>query len=166
MEDKDLGTTWHEFVDVSLPDRWITRVAVDPLDEMTVYATLSGYRAGETASHVFKTTDGGETCQDISGYLPDAPVNDIVVDHNASVVIVGEDVGVYYLKNGKKNWKRWAWGCRPSRSWISGFASPPTCTPCMCRLYGPGCSRLTSTSISGPPRPSQTLCRGGYCEAR
>lgn len=102
---EDLGETWHEFVDAGLPDRWVTRVAVDPRDEQTVYATFSGYRAGEVASHVFKTTDGGESWRDISGNLPNAPVNDIVVDRTSGTVIIGGDVGIYYLKNGKKNWK-------------------------------------------------------------
>jgi photosystem II stability/assembly factor-like uncharacterized protein len=102
---EDLGETWHEFVDLGLPERWVTRIAVDPLDEQTAYATFSGYRAGETASHVFKTTDGGETWKDISGNLPNAPVNDIVIDHHNSTVIVGGDVGIYHLKNGKRNWK-------------------------------------------------------------
>lgn len=102
---EDLGQNWHEFVDVGLPDRWVTRVAVDPRDEKTVYATFSGYRNGETASHVFKTTNGGETWQDISGNLPNGPVNDIVVDEANSTIYVGTDAGVFYLKNGKKNWK-------------------------------------------------------------
>jgi hypothetical protein len=102
---EDLGETWHEFVDVGLPDAWVTRVAVDPLDEETVYATFSGYRAGGTASHVFKTTDAGDTWRDISGNLPNAPVNDIVIDHDNSTVIVGGDMGIYYLKNGRQNWR-------------------------------------------------------------
>jgi photosystem II stability/assembly factor-like uncharacterized protein len=102
---EDLGQTWHEFVDVGLPETWVTRVSLDPLDEQTVYATFSGYRAGQQAAHVFKTTDGGETWRNISGNLPNAPVNDIVIDHANDTVIIGGDVGVYYLKDGMKNWK-------------------------------------------------------------
>ena len=58
---EDLGTTWTEFTDKGLPERWVTRVAIDPDDEDVVYATFSGFRNGEDAAHVFRTTDGGES---------------------------------------------------------------------------------------------------------
>lgn len=32
-------------------------------------------------------------------------MNDVVIDTERSTVYVGSDVGVFYLKNGKKNWK-------------------------------------------------------------
>jgi hypothetical protein len=102
---EDGGATWTWFNSHGLPSRWVTRVAIDPTDEETVYATFSGYRAGEDAAHVFKTTDGGETWTNISGNLPNAPVNDVVVDEARGTLYVGSDVGVYYLKNGKTNWK-------------------------------------------------------------
>ena len=102
---ENLGTTWTEFTGEGLPDRWVTRVAIDPRDEDVVYATFSGFRNGEDAAHVFKTTDGGETWANISGNLPNAPVNDVVVDVERDTVHVGSDVGVFTLKNGKKNWK-------------------------------------------------------------
>ncbi|MGH2944922.1 MAG: WD40/YVTN/BNR-like repeat-containing protein [Solirubrobacteraceae bacterium] len=101
----DLGATWTEFTDAALPKRWVTRVAVDPRDEDVVYATFSGFRRGEDAAHVFNTRDGGDSWEDISGNLPNAPVNDVVVDTERSTVHVGSDVGVFSLKNGKKNWK-------------------------------------------------------------
>jgi DNA-binding transcriptional ArsR family regulator len=102
---EDLGENWVEFTGKGLPDRWVTRVDIDPDDHKTVYATFSGYRNGEDAAHVFKTTNGGETWEDVSGNLPNAPVNDIVIDKANSTVYVGTDVGVFYLKNAKKNWK-------------------------------------------------------------
>ena len=101
----DLGANWTEFTDQGLPQRWVTRVAVDPRDENVVYATFSGFRNGEDAAHVFKTTDGGETWVNISGNLPNAPVNDVVIDVERDTVHVGSDVGVFTLKNDKKNWK-------------------------------------------------------------
>ena len=101
----DLGANWTEFTGKGLPTRWVTRVAVDPRDEDVVYATFSGFRNGEDAAHVFKTTDGGETWANISGNLPNAPVNDVVVDVERDTVHVGSDVGVFTLKNDKKNWE-------------------------------------------------------------
>jgi hypothetical protein len=102
---ENLGATWTEFTDKGLPKRWVTRVAIDPRDEDVVYATFSGFRNGEDAAHVFKTTDGGETWANISGNLPNAPVNDVVVDVERDTVHVGSDVGVFTLKNDKKDWK-------------------------------------------------------------
>jgi hypothetical protein len=101
---EDGGTTWVEFVDKGLPTRWVTRVAVDPDDSKTAWVTFSGFRNGEDAAHVFLTTDGGETWQNVSGNLPNAPVNDIVIDKARDTVYVGTDVGLFHLKNDKKNW--------------------------------------------------------------
>ena len=61
----------------------MTRVAIDPTDSKTVWATFSGFRNGETAAHVYKTTDGGETWVNNSGNLPNAPLNDVVIDVTA-----------------------------------------------------------------------------------
>jgi len=102
---EDGGANWTWFNDHGLPERWVSRVAIDPTDANTVYATFSGFRNGEDAAHVFKTTNGGDRWNDISGNLPNAPVNDVVIDTERSTVYVGSDVGVFYLKNGKKNWK-------------------------------------------------------------
>jgi photosystem II stability/assembly factor-like uncharacterized protein len=101
----DGGQNWTRFDSHGLPERWVTRVAIDPRDERTVYATFSGFRNGEDAAHVYKTTDGGASWKNISGNLPNAPLNDVIVDVERETVYVGGDVGVFYLKNGKKNWK-------------------------------------------------------------
>jgi photosystem II stability/assembly factor-like uncharacterized protein len=102
---ENLGGSWTEFTDKGLPRRWVTRVAVDPRDEDVVYATFSGFRNGEDAAHVYKTTNGGDSWENISGNLPNAPVNDIVIDVERDTVHVGSDVGVYTLKNDKRNWE-------------------------------------------------------------
>ena len=101
----DLGATWTEFTGKGLPTRWVSAVAIDPTNDSVAYATFTGFFNGENASHVFKTVNGGETWKDISGNLPNAPVNDVVVDTTRSTVYVATEVGVYYLKNGFSNWK-------------------------------------------------------------
>jgi photosystem II stability/assembly factor-like uncharacterized protein len=103
---ENLGQTWTEFVGKGLPDRWVTRVAIDPDDEDTVYATFSGFRNGEDAAHVYRTEDGGRRWRNISGNLPNAPVNDVVLDSDRRRdIYVGTDVGVFALREGKRNWK-------------------------------------------------------------
>ena len=101
----DQGATWTEFTGKGLPQRWVTRVAIDPRDEDVAYATFSGFRNGEDAAHVFRTTDGGATWSHISGNLPNAPANDVVVDTERDAVHVGTDVGVYSLNAGETRWR-------------------------------------------------------------
>jgi hypothetical protein len=69
-------------------------VAVDPANPDVAYASFSGFRGGDNAPHVVRTTDGGATWSDVSGDLPDAPVNEILALPGGRLV-VGTDVGVF-----------------------------------------------------------------------
>jgi photosystem II stability/assembly factor-like uncharacterized protein len=101
---RDTGATWTD-ITAGLPTRWITRVTVDPTDANTAYVTVSGYRNGDNAPHVLRTTNGGTSWQDISGNLPNAPVNDIVLDPlNRALLYVGTDVGVFTSADGGTTW--------------------------------------------------------------
>ncbi len=89
------GGSWTR-IDGALPNRWVTRVAVDPFDDAAAYVVFSGYRQDDPAPYVFRTTDWGTSWTALAGDLPQAPVNDIVVDHRISdVLYVGTDVGVF-----------------------------------------------------------------------
>ncbi len=81
--------------------RWVTRVTVDPHDAGTVYVTYSGYRNASDDAHVFRSTDAGATFADLSGDLPDAPVNELVLAGDA--LVVGTDTGVF-LSRGDGHW--------------------------------------------------------------
>jgi len=99
------GSSW-ELVSADLPDRWITRVAFDPIDEETIYVTISGFRWDEPLPHVFMSTNLGESWVEISGDLPEIPVNAIVINPlNNQNIIVGTDAGVYLTHNGGNNWE-------------------------------------------------------------
>jgi hypothetical protein len=74
----------------------VTRVAVDPTDAETVYVTYSGYRNGDNDAHILRSTDAGAHWVNISGNLPDAPTQDVVVDPaNKNRLFVASDVGVF-----------------------------------------------------------------------
>ncbi|MGH3370384.1 MAG: WD40/YVTN/BNR-like repeat-containing protein, partial [Nocardioidaceae bacterium] len=100
----DLGANWTPLEDPDdpntpedendLPGTWVTRVAVDPADANVAYATFSGFRGGDATPHVVKTTDGGASWTNISGNLPAAPVNDVIVLPGGKLAIAG-DVGVF-----------------------------------------------------------------------
>lgn len=98
------GDNWTKISD-ELPVRWVTRVAADPYNEATAYVTLSGYRQDEYLPHVFRTTDFGETWEDVSGDLPELPVNDIIIDPDMEgALYVATDAGVYVSWNSGLNW--------------------------------------------------------------
>lgn len=97
--------TWTN-VSAGLPPRIITQVAGDPTSSTTAYVTFSGFSGfGDSLGHVFKTTSGGTDWTDISGNLPNDPVNSIVVDPDSpSSIFVGTDTGVYYTTNNGTSW--------------------------------------------------------------
>jgi len=98
------GNNWNHISDL-LPDRWVTRVAVDPYDALTAYVTFSGFKWDSPLPHVFRTTDAGVSWQDISSNLPEAPVNVIVVDSlHPNVLYLGTDVGTFYSTNIGSTW--------------------------------------------------------------
>lgn len=101
---KDLGRTWTRFTDPDLPDRWVTRVAIDPRDANVAYVTYSGLRNADNDAHVLRTTDGGANWVDISGNLSMAPTQDIVIDPlNRNRVFVATDLGVFTANVAKAN---------------------------------------------------------------
>jgi len=102
------GSTWTD-ISAGLPDRWVTRVAVDYVDQQTIYATLSGFRWDEPLPHIFKSTNLGQTWEDISGNLPEFPVNDLVLDPDISgKIFVATDAGMYGTIDGGDTWQ-WIW---------------------------------------------------------
>jgi len=102
---KNLGQDWIELTDPVLPDIYVTRTAVSPTNADVAYVTYSGFRQGCDEQHVFKTRDGGESWTDISGNLPAAPVNDLLVAPRGNLV-VAQDVGVYVSRNSGRRWLR------------------------------------------------------------
>ena len=68
------GSTWSD-VSSNLPTtNPIASVAVDPTNPVIAYVGVQGFM-GTTGGHVFQTTNGGTSWTDISGNLPDSPVN-------------------------------------------------------------------------------------------
>ena len=98
------GSTWQK-VSEQLPGRWVTRVVADIHSEDRAYVTLSGYRYDDYLPHVFMTEDKGMHWIDISGDLPEVPVNDLVIDPEYdSVLYVATDAGVFVTRNLGSNW--------------------------------------------------------------
>jgi photosystem II stability/assembly factor-like uncharacterized protein len=98
------GAPWTLAADPDLPDRWVTRVAVDPADAAVAYVAFSGFRNGDATPYILKTVDGGVGWTDITGNLPQAPVNALALAGTA--LVASTDVGVFLTTNGGATWLR------------------------------------------------------------
>ncbi|MCG9909797.1 MAG: T9SS type A sorting domain-containing protein [Flavobacteriales bacterium] len=80
----------------------ISYIAVDPFDAQTVYVTLSGYSNG---NKVFKTTNGGQNWQNISGNLPNIATFCIETEQSENRgLYVGTEFGVFFKDNTMTEW--------------------------------------------------------------
>ena len=94
------GTTWTDTA--ALPNRVITHIEVDPTNSSVAYAGLSGFGGG----HVYRTTNGGTSWVNVSGNLPDSPVNAIALDRRTTptTLYAATDVGVFWSIDGGAAW--------------------------------------------------------------
>ena len=107
----DAGGNWTKLTDNGLPTRWVNGIAVDPADARHAYVIFSGYREGDNAANIWETTDGGANWTNISGNLPNAPLDSVVLDTRDNIVIVSGDLGVFFLRKPAaaqptSNWTR------------------------------------------------------------
>jgi uncharacterized protein (TIGR03437 family) len=89
-----------------LPTRSVTQITVDPIDAATAYVTYSGFALDASPTgHVFKTTNGGQTWNDISASLADIPVNALQVDPDIpDTLYIGTDAGVMVTTDAGATW--------------------------------------------------------------
>jgi photosystem II stability/assembly factor-like uncharacterized protein len=100
----DNGENW-QLISDDLPIRYVTRVAVDQYDALTAYVTISGYKHLDYMPHVFRTVNGGQLWEDISGNLPEVPVNDIIIDPDLPATLyIATDLGVWYTDDLGFSW--------------------------------------------------------------
>jgi photosystem II stability/assembly factor-like uncharacterized protein len=92
----------------SLPDRYVTSVQLSPTLKQRLFVTHSGFRNNEYIPHVHRSEDNGASWVDISGNLPQIPVNNLLVlpGHADSILFVATDAGVYFSKNSGIYWSR------------------------------------------------------------
>lgn len=100
------GSTWTDRTG-ALPPRFPTAIAVDPRDARTAFVAFAGFSSfhGDTQGHVFVTHDRGVTWNDVSGNLPNLPVNDLLCDPDLpNVVYAATDSGVWETAGGGNAW--------------------------------------------------------------
>jgi hypothetical protein len=95
------GTTWTNIGGGVLPNAYPTDIHVNPNNSMDVYVTFSGFGN----PHVYRSSNGGASWQNITGNLPDVPHQSIVIDPlYTQNVYVGNDLGVYFTSNSGATW--------------------------------------------------------------
>ena len=97
------GAKWTK-VNTGLPNRWASEVF--PTSSSTAYVTFLGFSGfTDNLGHVFMTTNTGQSWTDVSGNLPNIPVNDIVVDpQSPSLIYIATDVGILGTTDGGTTW--------------------------------------------------------------
>ena len=87
------------------PNRYVTDFWFNPANHNNVIATFSGFGT----SHVYRSTNGGQTWLTMNGNLPNVPVNAVAVDpSNVNHVFLGTDTGVFYSANGTAGSPTWS----------------------------------------------------------
>jgi hypothetical protein len=141
-------TSWTESTDADLPEEYVTSVAIDRVDPDIAYATFSGFRAGSDRSTVFRSTDRGVTWEDISGDLPQAPVNKVLPIGDA--VFVGTDVGVFFTKDLGKHWYAAGSGMPMAPIWDLAYQAKTHTL--YAANFGRGAYTLALTGLTAIPR--------------
>ncbi len=100
------GGTWTN-ITTGLPNRYVTSIHASPNFSNNVYVTHTGYKFNSYVPHIHRSTNNGSTWTDISGNLPQAGINDVLImPNNENTLFVATDIGVYVTYNGGTSWAR------------------------------------------------------------
>ncbi len=92
----------------SLPNRYVTRIAVQEGNPDVVYATFGGFYDG-SSGNVWKSSNGGTSWTDIHGSgaaaLPAVPTRSVVIHPTKPKwIYVGTEIGIFVSQNGGNDW--------------------------------------------------------------
>lgn len=96
FKSNDGGETW-EFIPTNLPGSDIHGFAVDPEDDMKVYAHIVGYG-------LYGSQDGGHTWMVLSKNIPPSTFNLVVGKDAQSLYAAAGDAGLWQSEDGGKTW--------------------------------------------------------------
>ena len=97
----DAASTWSERT-VGLPDSlYLSSVAISPLNTNEIVVAVSGFSAG---LKVFRSTNAGNSWQNISLNLGNFPVNMLKYLPNSNTILAATDAGLFMLPSGQTSW--------------------------------------------------------------
>lgn len=120
-----------------LPNRYITDLSPLPGSSNTLIVVMGSFGI----AHVWKgivPSSGVAAWSNISGALPDIPVNALVVD-TATRMFIGTDIGVFETANGGTSWNIIS----------ASSAGLPNCAVFDLRLFAVGATRLLRAATHG-----------------
>ncbi|HNM25980.1 MAG TPA: hypothetical protein PKL15_11140, partial [Saprospiraceae bacterium] len=105
---RDTDNEWYIITTNVLPNRYVTSVSGSPTFGNRFFVTHSGFRDNENIPHIHRSDNNGVSWVDISGNLPQVPVNDLFVlpGHGDSILFAATDAGVYFSLNSGELWNR------------------------------------------------------------
>ncbi len=103
----DDGDTWTSIQGI-LPERTVTDIVASPDNEDAVFVAYSGYKDNDNTPRIYRSSDRGNSWQNIAGDLPQLAINAIVVPqgYNDQIIFVATDGGVYGTLDGGVHWER------------------------------------------------------------
>lgn len=102
-----LTPKWQRKDKLPLPGRPVGSIWVDQSDSRFAVVAFAGFNQATPGQpgHMFKTTDAGKTWTNISGNLPNVPVNEVIVDPSyPNTIYAGTDVGPMVTSDGGNSW--------------------------------------------------------------
>lgn len=106
----DGGKNWNKiekFGSLDVPEfGYINDIEADLHDPDTVYVAVNNHKRGDFRPYIVKSTDRGDTWQDISGNLPErGSVYSLKQDHeNPDLLFCGTEFGCFFTVNGGEKW--------------------------------------------------------------
>jgi len=101
------GLNWTDVSGGMVPNRYPTRINVNPYNSKEVYVSIGGFGT----AHVLRSTNSGTNWINITGNLPDVPTQSVVVDPvYPQNIYVGNDLGVYVSTNTGASWNEYRTG--------------------------------------------------------
>lgn len=149
---RNRGGSWINVTKAPLPNRQVSDFAISPTAAGTAYVVFNGYDTHTPGSpgHVFKTTNAGQSWQNISNNLPDIPVLTIVIDpQNPTHLYIGTDIGVFRSTNDGGSWAFYNAGLAQIPVYDLELQQPTRLL--WAGTYGRGVFRL---NLGGSPPPS------------
>lgn len=107
------GATWTERTagTVGTLGYYVTALAVSPTNPLDVVVTFSGFDGAGNGGHVYRSTNGGASWQDVSKLLPDTPVSSVLRNPTSPTTFyLGTDTGFFFTINGGASWQRYQLG--------------------------------------------------------
>ena len=108
------GNIWNRqdgewnLINNGIDKHYVTSIKASPVDEATVFVTLSNYKFNDNSPRIYKSTDYGNTWESIHGNLPSGAVNDIIIydEFDDKLLFAATNIGVYGSINGGESWDR------------------------------------------------------------